>query len=154
VSQSKFKEFWAHTTSGDRIAIGALFLNAILVLATACLVIATKSLVTESSENPKKQLRAYVIADAPIVDGIEITNLKPINVLTVRFGLINTGQTPAERVRARLAIDLKPYPLNSDMPLQAEIIGTALLGRDMPLGDIRSRVTPSPQPSPHWEEGD
>lgn len=77
--------------------------TALLFAATIFLYWATKSLVIGAEETAKRQLRAHV--------AVSPTEFSDPNNFSIRFSMINYGQTPAYDVVETAVIDIFPYPL-------------------------------------------
>jgi hypothetical protein len=131
---------WAIETLKDLHGLITAVATVLLFLATLALYCATANLVHDADKNAQKQLRAYVNAERPKVEGLDPVDLKDVTELTIGFSLVNTGQTPAKELRAELAIALREYPLpKGDFTAEAVVLDAVMLGKDIPVGGVKSK---------------
>ena len=83
-----------------------------LVVVTAIMAVASWALVTVTQNNSKKQLRAYVFADAFLVAGITGPS-GPIITMDIK----NSGQSPALDLKAWSGLIIERYPAPGQFPV-------------------------------------
>jgi hypothetical protein len=122
-----------HHFHEEIIAVGTLFIavfTIILAFATGFLYVATRDLVKGAEDTARRQLRAYVVIDGDKFEGKPgkfVSNLK----------IINTGQTPAYKLRIKSKTDILPCRLPKDFDFAIKDPGNAstiTLGHNQHVG--------------------
>jgi hypothetical protein len=98
-----------HDFKDEVVAVGTVFIAAftiILAFATGFLYAATRDLVRDAKETSNRQLRAYVSGTV-----VHISSFDKDELVTFKFKVENSGQTPARVVVHHAEVIVAPEPL-------------------------------------------